>query len=69
VSAAPAALALVATMSRDGCTAMRVNAVPATAPRRTREVLRIFREPFLAVEALSAVIACQASPDRVRGTM
>ena len=34
-------------MSRDGCTATRVKAAPATAPRRTREVLRIIREPLV----------------------
>jgi hypothetical protein len=56
-------------MSRDGCTAMRVKAVPATAPRRTREVLRIFREPFLPVEALSAVIAYRTSIRQVSGPM
>jgi exodeoxyribonuclease V alpha subunit len=42
----PRRFALVATINRDGCTAMRVNAAPATAPRRTREVLRIIHEPF-----------------------
>src|SRR5258708_549799 len=45
VSAA-AALALEPISGRDGCTATSVTAAPATAPRRTREVLRIIHQPF-----------------------